>query len=470
MVPIQAVERDGFKQLLKTLDPRYTLPGRKYFSETALPKLYESCRQTLAHEVQKVLHFATTTDLWTSRTSEPYLSLTAHFIDETWQLQSYCLQTSYFPDDHTGDIIAQGLKDALASWSLPEDRMVCMTTDSGANVVSALRINNWQRLPCFGHRLHIAIERSMRDPRIDRAIGVCKKMVAAFSSSWKKKKALADAQEQLKLPQHKLITESPTRWGSRQRMIERFLEQEKAIRHVLTADKKHRHLVPTWQDVEVLEAVSKVLAVKSDDTELTKKIKQTILEYLNTKYSEDCVEELLSLASTLDPRFKNRYNNDGRIKTIETAVTAELLAMVTEEDSPTPGPSTAAQATTVEPEAGDASEPAKKTKKSFGSYFKKPQEFRGESLHIAIEKEIQSYLMIPEVDSDVNPLDWWKTQEINFPRLGKLAKKYLCIPASSSPSERAFSTGGNIVTCHRAALKPDAVDRLVFLSHNLKRM
>ncbi len=78
--------------------------------------------------------------------------------------------------------------------------------------------------------------------------------------------------------------------------------------------------------------------------------------------------------------------------------------------------------------------------------------------------------MIPEVDSDVNPLDWWKTQEIHFPRLGKLAKKYLCVPASSSPSERAFSTGGNIVTCHRAALKPDAVDRLVFLSHNLKRM
>ncbi len=78
--------------------------------------------------------------------------------------------------------------------------------------------------------------------------------------------------------------------------------------------------------------------------------------------------------------------------------------------------------------------------------------------------------MIPEVDSDVNPLDWWKTQEIHFPRLGKLAKKYPCIPASSSPSERAFSTGGNIVTCHRATLKPDAVDRLVFLSHNLKHM
>ncbi|XP_039601092.1 zinc finger BED domain-containing protein 4-like [Polypterus senegalus] len=131
--------------------------------------------------------------------------------------------TVQFIEDHTGDIIAQGLKYALASWSLREDRTVCMTTDSGANVVSALRINNWKRLPCFGYRLHIATERSMRDPRIDRAIGVCKKVVRAFYSSWKKKKALVDAQEELKLPMHKLITESPTRWGLRWHMIERFI-------------------------------------------------------------------------------------------------------------------------------------------------------------------------------------------------------------------------------------------------------
>ncbi len=29
MVPVKAVEKDGFKQFLK--DARYTLPGRKYF-------------------------------------------------------------------------------------------------------------------------------------------------------------------------------------------------------------------------------------------------------------------------------------------------------------------------------------------------------------------------------------------------------------------------------------------------------
>lgn len=110
----------------------------------------------------------------------------------------------------------------------------------------------------------------------------------------------------MNLPQHALITEWPTRWGSRQRTIERILEQHKAIQQVLSEDKKHRHLIPTWQDVEVLESINKalgplleftdalsgeqqvtvfyvtpvlslfnndVLAVQTDDTDLTKDIK-----------------------------------------------------------------------------------------------------------------------------------------------------------------------------------------------------
>lgn len=81
--------------------------------------------------------------------------------------------------------------------------------------------------------------------------------------------------------------------------------------------------------------------------------------------------------------------------------------------------------------------------------------------------EPRAYLQTTEVDSDADPLEWWRCHQANFPRVAKLARQYLCIPATSAPSERVFSTGGNIVTCHRAALKPDAVDRLVFLAQNL---
>lgn len=48
-----------------------------------------------------------------------------------------CLQTSYFPHDHTGELIAQGFREALQSWGLKEELQVCITTDNGANVVKA---------------------------------------------------------------------------------------------------------------------------------------------------------------------------------------------------------------------------------------------------------------------------------------------------------------------------------------------
>ncbi|XP_049326739.1 E3 SUMO-protein ligase ZBED1-like [Astyanax mexicanus] len=162
MMPINTVENDGFKRLIKVLDPRYQLPGRKHFSHTALPQLYTECREKVENELQSVSYFATTSDLWSSRTSEPYLSLTAHFIDNDWNLKSKCLQTAYFPEDHTGEIMALGLAEALASWGLSEAKQVCITTDSGTNIVKATSINNWTRLQCFGHVLHSAVGKLMR--------------------------------------------------------------------------------------------------------------------------------------------------------------------------------------------------------------------------------------------------------------------------------------------------------------------
>ena len=182
-------------------------------------------------------------------------------------------------------------------------------------------------------------------------MGVCKKIVSAFCNSWKRKRELATAQAELGLPAHQLITETPTRWGSWQQMIERVLEQEKALTQVLRADKKTRHLVLTWQDIEVLEAVSKALSplvdftdalsgeqyvsvsylkpvlhlfneqvvkVQEDDSELTKSIKTRILEYLNEKYADPVTQELLDMASLLDPRFKTKYIKPATVDYIKT--------------------------------------------------------------------------------------------------------------------------------------------------------
>lgn len=128
----------------------------------------------------------------------------------------------------------------------------------------------------------------------------------------------------------------------------------------------------------------------------------------------------------------------------------------------------------VLPSAGEA-EPStsKKAKRSLGSFFKSSTAVppgpasTAVQLEGAIEAEVNTYLMTPTIDGEEDPLAWWKVHRVNFPMLSKLVSKFLCIPATSSPSERVFSAGGNVVTCQRSCLKPAKVDMLVFLTKNL---
>lgn len=340
---------------------------------------------------------------------------------------------------------------------------------------------------------------------MERAIGVCKKVVSAFSYSWKKKRELFKAQERLHLPKHQLATESPTRWGSRQKMVARILEQQKAITEVLSSDKNSRHLIPTWQDIDVLESLhqaltplleftdslsgesyvtvsyvkpllhlfrTNLLKEKPHDTQLTKELKTTIMTYLDEKYANSATDELLNIAAFVDPRFKTQYISPDRVEATKERVVSEILEDPDQSQADIPE-GTADQ----DAELGATSQPllplgVKKQRKSLGSFFKKQSQGDEEALSLTekqkVELELETYLKYIDAESDSDPLVWWRQHERKFPRLSHLAKKYLCIPATSSPSERIFSTGGNIVTCTRAALKPEMVNQLIFLAQNLE--
>ena len=99
----------------------------------------------------------------------------------------------------------------------------------------------------------------------------------------------------------------------------RLLEQEDAVRVVLSSDRKTSHLIPTWQDIEVLESISKalspiseltdflsgedhvtasavipvlhnlktkILIAKEDDTALTRDIKKIVIDDLHARYTD----------------------------------------------------------------------------------------------------------------------------------------------------------------------------------------
>ncbi|XP_019733295.1 zinc finger BED domain-containing protein 1-like isoform X3 [Hippocampus comes] len=397
------------------------------------------------------------------------------------------------------------LREVLESWELREEMLICVTTDNATNSNSALQLDEWNRLQCFGHRLQLAIESSLKtlSPQtqtdVQRAVEVCKQVTGTISNSFKRRCDLAKAQVDLDLPIHQLKSESPTRWGSRQQMISRFIEQEKAVKQVLREDSKVRHLIPTRQDMKILESVNKalsplmeftdafpgeeyvsvsyvkpvlhlfkqqILKSQDDDSPLTRTIKEGILNYLHDKYADDATEKLLDMAMLLDPRFKTAYTKAERIDLMKTRAATEIELLVAG------GETAATAASTPAPFADESELPtAKKAKKSLSSYFKKAAAPNCQSTskpsRAAVQLELTMYLQTADLDPEEDPRVWWRQHELHFPLVAKLAKKYLCIPATSFPSQQIFGASGNVVTWKRSWLKPERVDQLVFLSVNL---
>lgn len=89
------------------------------------------------------------------------------------------------------------------------------------------------------------------------------------------------------------------------------------------------------------------------------------------------------------------------------------------------------------------------------------------SAYARAEEEVTKYRSAPSLPLSEDPLSWWSKNQMMFPLISKLAKRYLCIPGTSVSAERVFSTARDIVTAQRSTLASEHVDQLLFLHKNL---
>ena len=78
---------------------------------------------------------AWTTDHWTSPNDQSFTTLTAHYIDNIWQMRSACLDFKVFHGTTTGDKIYEDVKSVLARYKsetimLVEDKIVDTIVDT----------------------------------------------------------------------------------------------------------------------------------------------------------------------------------------------------------------------------------------------------------------------------------------------------------------------------------------------------
>jgi hypothetical protein len=84
--------------------------------------------------------------------------------------------------------------------------------------------------------------------------------------------------------------------------------------------------------------------------------------------------------------------------------------------------------------------------------------------------ELDQYLkekLTPRRD-EIDILKWWKGKSEIYPVLSVMARDILAIPASTVPSESAFSTGGRVVSDYRSSLAPTTIEALICLQYWFK--
>ena len=86
----------------------------------------------------------------------------------------------------------------------------------------------------------------------------------------------------------------------------------------------------------------------------------------------------------------------------------------------------------------------------------------------SLDEEIKTYLAEQCTSKKSNPISYWQERKKEYSGLFAMSKKFLSVPATSTPSERAFS-GGRLI-CHytRGSLSPQALTALMCSNSWLK--
>ncbi|KAM3867730.1 E3 SUMO-protein ligase ZBED1-like [Diretmus argenteus] len=440
MLPISVVQCQGFIELINYLEPQYEMPSRDTVTKR-IEKHYKVKKEELHVKLARADKLALTTDCWTALTTESYITVTSHFIDADWDLQSNVLVTESLPVWHTAVNLSEKLTSVVESWGLTGRILACVH-DNASNIVAANSATSvpWGSVPCYAHTLQLAINDGF-SVYLSRVIAAAGRLVKHFHHSHPATMALGAKQEQMSLAKHALIQSTKTRWNSVCDMFERLVEQRWAVTAVLS-DLCDHCFVSISNIYPITFGLLEIhLLRKEDDSRRVCEFKSEVRASLKRRLQVDSagVTSLPPvIASMLDPRHKHLpFLSPG----VKENVKVELLELASSVGVPTDdrepaaasasemeqAPRPAAVASASAPRAREAQPRQNAMELLLGEKYLDPVHVEGEA-----EKEVEHFLREVCPSLEVNPLRWWKENERRYPRLATLARGYLAIPGSVS--------------------------------------
>lgn len=510
--PFNMAEHYYTRTFIYNLQPSFKLVHRTALKDDCM-KIYDEERLRMYQLFDKQPgRFSITSDMWTHTEMSGYMSMTAHYIDDSWKLHSSLIGFAYVETPHNGEHIGKEIISRLYPWNL-DRKLFSFSLDNCKvnNVVirdlkklllskKALHMNgDLFHIRCASHVLNLVVQDGLTV--ISQAIVKIRETVKYVNGSTLKKEKFRLYAQQVKAPNLSLRSDVPTRWNSTYLMLERAIKFREAFDRMQECDSSYKFL-PSNDDWKHIQCLIDCLKVFYDVTKRISGTKYpTASLYFNDfcgiyillrdwQFSDDTFvatmavpmvkkfekywdisSELLEIATILDPRFKvksieyfygllyDEFVADLRVKAAKKAF-SDLFGEYAIE-SPQ-GSSNASTSRTNEVEIASSQEPSS----SLFATRLGLEKFIYESNSTQNKKsELEVYLedpLCPEISNNsFDILAWWRINGLKYPILSRMARDVLSVPVSTVASESAFSCAKRILDEYRCNLLPETIEAIM---------
>ena len=434
--------------------------------------------------------------MWTSDTGAPYMVLTAHWTDNEWNIKHAVIAFQRFPHPHTGLHIEKATFNIFQDFSIAT-KALSITIDNGSNQVLAMNLLTttlskelqveFNVIRCGAHTIALVVNAGLG--KLKTVIDKVREFVIEVRKSPKKEQELLSLAQKFNIKYRKLIRDVKTRWNSTYSMLEAFLSNKSIIVSIISMNDSFTRLNlndSEWKEIqsfcnflqpffEFTEAMSGseystlgtllllldhllehliTTTQNNEESEWIRNIAETMITKFNSLY-KNLYNSTAYLALVLDPRYKIQIiPNSVNVETIKELLSDKFYSYKEE------------FFTSVNTEINEEENIGVKRKGS--GILEKMLQKKKKSNNLRTFNEIDEYLSVTVEPSNINPCDWWKHHQLQYPILSKIAKDYISIPATSVPSEQAFSKSGELINKRRNRLGDSSIEACMCLNSWLK--
>ncbi|KAK6146207.1 hypothetical protein DH2020_020076 [Rehmannia glutinosa] len=461
-LPFSFVEYELFNLVMQSATPYYQRISRATTKNDCWTS-YELEKKRIKGLLKSVDKVSITTDIWTSGQNIQYMVMTAHFIDSDWKLQKRILNFVDVPPPHTGTVVCDALYKCLQDWGI-EEKIWTITVDNASYNDSTVRIlldclSFHKSLPlnsqlfhvrCCAHILNLLVQDGLSEIKeiiedvresvkyISASSNVCITFFTKFANNFDY------------LPKKKLILDCCTRWNATYAMLSCALEFKQVFPRYALRDSNYRHL-PTDDDWHRVEEFEKYWGnnnlLLSIAAVLDPRNKMTLIQFaFPVIYPETEAKKQISVVRDSLHELYKAYMNE------HTFAPSQSFESELQSSNPSNKGFTASNhATGKNVETG---------RSKYEKYVRSVDTVQH------VKSELDTYLdegvFICEGDSvNFNALEWWKSNNLKFRVLSKMACEILSIPITTVASESTFSAGGRVIDTYRSYLGTDTVQMLL---------